>query len=105
MNYQVSIVVIDEKQGFNFLNASLEDRPICYFVSDAKISERHLLLESTIDTLDMENEAYSLAYYMSWIFYPIFIVVGFGQILLICLYVEKCHPFSEILKGAEKPGK
>ena len=105
MNNQVSIVVIDEKQGFNFLNASLEDRAIFYFVSDAKISERHLLLESTIDTLDMENEAYSLAFYMSWIFYPIFIVVGFGQILLICLYVEKYHPFSEILKGAEKPGK
>ena len=76
-----------------------------YYFSVAKISERHLLLESTIDTLKMENEAYSLASCMSWIFYPIFVVVGFGQILLICLYLENCHPFSEILKGAEKPGK
>ena len=76
-----------------------------YYFSVAKISERHLLLESTIDTLKMENEAYSLASCMSWIFYPIFVVVGFGQILLICLYVENFHPFSEILKGAEKPGK
>ena len=63
-----------------------------------------MLLKCTIDTLEMENEAYELSYYMSWIFYPIFMILGFGQILLLCLYIEKHHPFNVILKGAEKPG-
>jgi hypothetical protein len=53
----------------------------------------------------MEDEAYYLAFWMSWIFYPIFFIVGFGQIFLLYLYIEKYHPFNVILKGAEEPGK
>jgi hypothetical protein len=52
----------------------------------------------------MEDEAYDLAFLLTSISYPFFIVIGFGQILLVHLYMEKHHPFSQILEGANKPG-
>ena len=72
---------------------------------DSSITERHMLLKSTIGTLTMEEEAFQLSLFMASVFYLIFIAVGIVQISLICLYFEKYHPFNEILKGAEKKGK
>ena len=73
--------------------------------SDSKISERHLLLKSTIDTLPEEDEAYNLAKLLSWVFFPIFVVLALGQILLFNLFNDRFHPFVEILKGANIQGK
>ena len=73
--------------------------------SDSKISERHLLLKSTIDTLPEEDEAYNLAKLLSWVFFPIFVVLALGQILLFNLFNDRFHPFVEILKGAKTQGK
>ena len=72
------------------------------YFSDTKISERHLLLKATIDTLTSEDEAYEQAFYMSWVFLLSFILIGLGQIILFYLYNKKCHPFSIILPDDEK---
>ena len=73
--------------------------------SDTKISERHLLLKSTIDTLPEEDDAYDLAKLLSWIFFPIFIVLALGQIFFFKLFNNRFHPFVDILKGANRKGK
>ena len=52
----------------------------------------------------MENEAYIQSYYMSWAFFPCFIVIGIGQILLFYFFNQKFHPFSIILEGANEEG-
>ena len=52
----------------------------------------------------MEDEAYERAFYLAWVFYPCFIIIGIGQIILFWLYNDKYHPFSEILKGVKKQG-
>ena len=73
--------------------------------SDTKISERHLLLKSTIDTLPEEDEAYNLAKLLSWVFFPVFVVLALCQMLLFNLFNDDFHPFVEILKGANTQGK
>ena len=73
--------------------------------SDTKISERHLLLKSTIDTLPEEDEAYNLAKLLSWVFFPVFLVLALGQVLLFYFFNDRFHPFVEILKGAKTQGK
>ena len=50
----------------------------------------------------MEDEAFYKAFYMAWVFYPCFIVIGLVQILLLCLYIKRYHPFAKILEGVEK---
>lgn len=72
--------------------------PVIYLYTT--ISERHLLLKSTIDTLPEEDEAYNLAKLLSWVFFPIFVVLALGQILLFNLFNDRFHPFVEILNGA-----
>ena len=62
-------------------------------------------LKATIDTLVMEDEAYVQSFYMAWMFFPIFIFIGIGQVILFVLYNNKYHPFQIILKGATKKGK
>ena len=62
-------------------------------------------LKETIDTLVMEDEAYVQSFYMAWMFFPIFIFIGIGQVILFVLYNNKYHPFQVILKGATKKGK
>ena len=67
-------------------------------------------LKATIGTLQMEDEAFVQCYYnvttMSWIFYPIFTLIGILQIILFVLYNNKFHPFCDLLKGADTdPGK
>ena len=52
----------------------------------------------------MEDEAYERASYMAWVFYPCFIIIGIGQIILFWLYNDKYHPFSVILKGVKNQG-
>ena len=80
--------------------------PKIYFnVSDVQIAERHMHLKATIDTLVMEDEAYVQSFYMAWMFFPIFIFIGIGQVILFVLYNNKYHPFQVILKGATKKGK
>ena len=80
--------------------------PKIYFnVSDVKVAERHMHLKATIDTLVMEDEAYVQSFYMAWMFFPIFIFIGIGQVILFVLYNNKYHPFQIILKGATKKGK
>ena len=75
------------------------------YFPDMMISERHTLLKSTIGTLHMEDEAFEQSFYMSWVFYPFFFIIGLGQILFFYLYNKKFHPFCEILKGVRKQGK
>ena len=80
--------------------------PKTYFnVSDVQIAERHMHLKETIDTLVMEDEAYVQSFNMAWMFFPIFIFIGIGQVILFVLYNNKYHPFQVILKGATKKGK
>ena len=55
-------------------------------------------LKATIDTLEMEDEAYVQIFYMAWIFYPIFIFIGILQVILFVLYNHKCHPFRALLE-------
>ena len=84
----------------------LRAEPKIYFnVSDVQIAERHMHLKETIDTLVMEDEAYTQSFYMAWMFFPIFIFIGIGQVILFVLYNNKYHPFQVILKGATKKGK
>ena len=67
------------------------------FISDSKVYERHMHLKATIGTLQMEDEAFVLCYYLSWVFYPIFTLIGILQIVLFLLYNQKYHPFSDLL--------
>ena len=63
-------------------------------------------LQATIGTLEMEDEAFERCKTMSWIFYPIFMLIGILQIILFVLYNDKFHPFCDLLKGADTdPGK
>ena len=64
-----------------------------------------MLLKSTIDTIPEEDEAYDLAKLLSWVFFPIFVLVALGQVLLFYLFNDRFHPFAEILKGANTQGK
>ena len=70
---------------------------IFLFISDTKVYERHLHLKATIGTLQMEDEAFVLCYYLSWVFYPIFTLIGILQMILFLLYNQKFHPFSVLL--------
>ena len=70
-----------------------------------QVAQRQMLLKDTIGTLVMEDEAYVQSFYMAWIFFPIFILIGVGQGILIELYNKKYHPFNIILEGAIKKGK
>ena len=54
-------------------------------------------LKATIGTLQMEDEAFELCYYLSWVFYPIFTLIGILQMILFLLYNQKYHPFSDLL--------
>ena len=63
-----------------------------------------MLLKSTIDTIPEEDEAYDLAKLLSWVFFPIFVALALGQALLFHLFNDRCHPFVEILKGANTQG-
>ena len=54
-------------------------------------------LKATIGTLQMEDEAFVLCYYLSWVFYPIFTLIGILQMILFLLYNQKYHPFSDLL--------
>ena len=64
-----------------------------------------MLLKSTIDTIQEEDEAYDLAKLLSWVCFPIFLVLALGQVLLFYFFNDRCHPFVEILKGANTQGK
>ena len=64
-----------------------------------------MLLKSTIDTLPEEDEAYNLAKLLSWVFFPVFVVLALCQMLLFNLFNDDFHPFVEILKGANTQGK
>ena len=73
---------------------------VLFSFADKQISTRHLLLKDTIGTLEMENEAYIQMFYMSWAFFPAFVLVGVLQLILAYLY-NKHHPFSIILSKDE----
>ena len=81
-------------------------RKVCFLnfliLSDSKVSERHLHLKSTIGTLEMENEAYDQVYFMAWVFFPSFMLIAIFQAILFILFNNKCHPFSDILEGADR---
>ena len=64
-----------------------------------------MLLKSTIDTIPEEDEAYDLAKLLSLVFFPIFVALALCQALLFYLFNDRCHPFVEILKGANTQGK
>ena len=75
-----------------------------FWLSDLKISERQLHLKATIGTLSMEDEAYTQAYYMAWVFFPCFLLIAILQLILFCLFNHKYHPFSDLLDSADHQG-
>ena len=70
-----------------------------------QVKQRHLLLKSTIDTLTMEDEAYEKSFFLAWVFFPTFFVIGVLQLILFNLYNQIFHPFGVILKGADNNSK
>ena len=74
---------------------------ILSFFPDPKILERQTLLESTIDALDLEHESYNTSKLFTWVFYLIFIVLTFFQVVSFHLYNGVFHPFSKILDGTD----
>ena len=60
-----------------------------------------MLLESTIDALDLENESYNTSKLFSWVFFLIFISLTFFQVVSFHLYNGVFHPFSKILEGTD----
>ena len=87
----------------NFFFSCCHLIPLIYLY--VQISRRHLILEATISTLKMEDEAYELAFYMAWVGFPMFMIIGIGQFLLFNAYNNKFHPFNIVLKGAENHGR
>ena len=60
-----------------------------------------MLLESTIDALDLEHESYNMSKLFTWVFYLTFIILTLLQVASFCLYNSVFHPFSIILDGAD----
>ena len=52
----------------------------------------------------MENEAYTLAYHMAWVFFPCFLLIAMLQLILFCLFNHKYHPFVDLLDDADYQG-
>ena len=52
----------------------------------------------------MENEAYTLAYHMAWVFFPCFLLIAMLQLILFCLFNHKYHPFVDLLDDADNQG-
>ena len=76
-----------------------------FFLPDPKILERQTLLESTIGVLDLEHESYNTSKLFTWLFYLIFIVLTFFQVVSFHLYNGVFHPFSKILDGTDENSK
>ena len=53
----------------------------------------------------MENEAYTQAYHMAWVFFPCFFLIAMLQMILFCLFNHKYHPFVDLLDDADNQGK
>ena len=60
-----------------------------------------MFLESTIDVLDLEQESYDTSKLFTWVFYLIFIILTFFQVVSFRLYNGIFHPFSKILDGTD----
>ena len=52
----------------------------------------------------MENEAYTLAYHMAWVFFPCFLLIAMLQLILFCLFNHKYHPFVDLLDDTDNQG-
>ena len=67
--------------------------------------ERHVLLEATSGTLDIENESLKTSQLFSWLFFVMIIVVTIIQITSFFIYNGPYHPFAKILKGTNDNDK
>ena len=62
-------------------------------------SETDMQLEATIGVLDMEIESFERAKLLSWIFFPIWILLTIIQAFCFVLSNGRFHPLVDILHG------
>ena len=63
--------------------------------------KRHEELNDTVGFLQMEEESLETAYYFSWIFFPIWIILTIVQIVCFVLYNGRLHPLARIIDESE----
>ena len=69
--------------------------------TDQNILDRHNHLNATVGFLQMEKDSLRTAYYFSWIFFPIWIILTIVQIVCFILYNGRLHPLARIINESK----
>ena len=71
------------------------------FFEDLGVLERQNQVETDIGALDMENEAFKKAKLLSYIFFPIWILLAIIQAICFLLSNGNLHPLAKILEACD----
>ena len=68
----------------------------------SKIKERHLLLQRTIGTSKLEDDAYWLATTLSWALPVTILIASIVDAAFIWIYMKHAHPWRDILSDEKE---